>query len=179
MIISFTTVACPYKTANQSAVNTLLKKKRLFVFDMRKCHIKIFQWYSVWYLQIRYFNPKTKNFYFHGLTAAGLPSSTSNKNDVLVGEPEYFYYPEGNEGEGHVQGYVNAFLHHHAVIYLIFNQNFKKGHNMSLYDSLAWGIMLISFTVKIFVTTLRWVSVFDSRVRVNFKLWLADCSSEK
>jgi len=74
--------------------------------------------------QIRYFNPKTKSFYFHGLTEAISPSPSSNsKNSVLVGEPEYYLYPAPNGGgEEQVHGYVNNFLHHHAVSTLILDK---------------------------------------------------------
>lgn len=53
------------------------------------------------------------------MQSAVSPPSPSDKNNVLVGEPEYFLYPSSNGGEDQVQDYVNAFLHHHAVSFYI------------------------------------------------------------
>ncbi len=70
---------------------------------------------SISNFQIRYFNPKTKNFYYHGIESVSDPES-DNKNSILAGEPEHFLYPAVNEDKDKNHDYVDSFLHHHHAV---------------------------------------------------------------
>ena len=59
----------------------------------RKVFVQICYAESIVILQIRYFNPKTRQFYYHGIHPTMPPDGSSQqpaKNLILAGEPETF-----------------------------------------------------------------------------------------
>ena len=72
--------------------------------------------------QIRYFNPKARDFYFHGVTPVSSLSDPTRNPNFLVGEPEFYVYPAPQAGQNlapqdipSFHDYINAYPHHHAV----------------------------------------------------------------
>ena len=70
--------------------------------------------------QIRYWNPKSRDFYFHGVTPVSASGVDPSKTNFLVGEPEFYVYPTPDnfptpEVPPGFHDYINAYPHHHAV----------------------------------------------------------------
>ena len=52
----------------------------------------IFSNYVLSIFQIRYFNPKSRDFYFHGVTPAAMPDLTKNNNILVKNNDIKFIY---------------------------------------------------------------------------------------
>ena len=96
--------------------------------------------------QIRYYNPKTREFYYHKAYTAVPPPLSSNtdgttysmnahdpqqnsqKGPILAGEPEFYPVPAFS-ANSHGGGYINPHLPASAIDYLPSNQYYKPYMN--------------------------------------------------